>query len=204
MRKLALAMTATAALAFGTAATAAPIITGPTPITNGGSPLDQTTGFTTGVNGSCVNGPTPCTFTNTLSFVTPDGFNRLNVSLNTVASSTDGVVDQTTNLNFNPTFTLMNSLGTFTGTTFTNDGGISEFGSLLNSRVVAGGTNTLTVGGTTGTSTNVNANFSGVLSFSNAPTVPEPATWAMMLVGFGAAGYSLRRKKSSAIRMQAA
>ena len=32
--------------------------------------------------------------------------------------------------------------------------------------------------------------------------VPEPATWAMMLVGFGAAGYSLRRKRVTV--MQAA
>lgn len=29
-----------------------------------------------------------------------------------------------------------------------------------------------------------------------APGVPEPATWAMMLVGFGAVGYSLRRRKA--------
>ena len=30
-----------------------------------------------------------------------------------------------------------------------------------------------------------------------APNVPEPATWAMMLVGFGAIGYSMRRKQQS-------
>jgi hypothetical protein len=29
-----------------------------------------------------------------------------------------------------------------------------------------------------------------------ASAVPEPATWAMMLIGFGAVGYSLRRKVS--------
>lgn len=28
-----------------------------------------------------------------------------------------------------------------------------------------------------------------------APAVPEPATWAMMLMGFGAAGYSMRRRR---------
>jgi hypothetical protein len=33
-----------------------------------------------------------------------------------------------------------------------------------------------------------------------APSVPEPATWAMMLVGFGAAGYSLRRRNSRAMQ----
>ena len=29
----------------------------------------------------------------------------------------------------------------------------------------------------------------------NAPAVPEPGTWAMMLVGFGAAGFALRRSR---------
>ena len=27
--------------------------------------------------------------------------------------------------------------------------------------------------------------------------VPEPATWAMMLIGFGAVGYSMRRRRKS-------
>ncbi|MEO8454836.1 MAG: PEPxxWA-CTERM sorting domain-containing protein [Sphingomicrobium sp.] len=32
-------------------------------------------------------------------------------------------------------------------------------------------------------------------SISNVASVPEPATWAMMLVGFGATGFALRRKR---------
>ena len=43
-----------------------------------------------------------------------------------------------------------------------------------------------------------------IQGFSNAalyttgdpPAVPEPATWAMMLFGFGAAGYAMRRKRT--------
>ena len=41
------------------------------------------------------------------------------------------------------------------------------------------------------------------MGFSNAigvvgvpPSVPEPATWAMMLMGFGVAGYSMRRRRN--------
>ena len=30
--------------------------------------------------------------------------------------------------------------------------------------------------------------------------VPEPATWAMMLIGFGAAGVSLRRRNRTALQ----
>jgi len=42
---------------------------------------------------------------------------------------------------------------------------------------------------------------SGTLTFTYTPTatgaVPEPATWAMMLMGFGMAGYGLRRRARS-------
>ena len=34
--------------------------------------------------------------------------------------------------------------------------------------------------------------------------VPEPATWAMMLLGFGGMGVSLRRRRRSAVAMQTA
>jgi hypothetical protein len=34
--------------------------------------------------------------------------------------------------------------------------------------------------------------------------VPEPATWAMMLLGFGAVGFSMRRARTSAARTLAA
>jgi hypothetical protein len=33
------------------------------------------------------------------------------------------------------------------------------------------------------------------IRFNVASAVPEPATWAMMLMGFGAAGYSMRRRR---------
>jgi hypothetical protein len=53
--------------------------------------------------------------------------------------------------------------------------------------------------GTTGADS-VDLNQDG---FSNGiiitpPGVPEPATWAMMLMGFGAAGYAMRRRRRSA------
>ena len=36
------------------------------------------------------------------------------------------------------------------------------------------------------------------LTFAGAGAVPEPATWAMMIIGFGAVGASMRRRKVSA------
>ena len=42
---------------------------------------------------------------------------------------------------------------------------------------------------------NLNASYSGTLNFS-AAAVPEPATWALMLAGFGMVGFAMRRRKS--------
>jgi hypothetical protein len=41
------------------------------------------------------------------------------------------------------------------------------------------------------------AHVSGTFTYLTAP-VPEPATWAMMLLGFGAVGFAMRRTKSRA------
>jgi len=40
--------------------------------------------------------------------------------------------------------------------------------------------------------------FSLVVTIGDAVAVPEPATWALMILGFGAAGAALRRRKARA------
>jgi hypothetical protein len=45
----------------------------------------------------------------------------------------------------------------------------------------------------------------GALYFTQGtPSVPEPATWAMMLMGFGAVGAAMRRDRSKRPSLQAA
>ena len=45
----------------------------------------------------------------------------------------------------------------------------------------------------------------GTVSFTQMAAVPEPGTWLMMLVGFGAMGYSMRRqRRSTSLLTQAA
>lgn len=70
--------------------------------------------------------------------------------------------------------------------------GFSELRQILNIPVTAG-TQTVMVSGTGGT----DGSYSGVLSFRGAGAVPEPATWAMMIFGFGAIGATMRRRKSA-------
>jgi hypothetical protein len=49
--------------------------------------------------------------------------------------------------------------------------------------------------GSTDPSTSVTYNFAGAFADQSAPaSVPEPATWAMLLLGFGLAGGALRRR----------
>ena len=68
--------------------------------------------------------------------------------------------------------------------------GFSELRQILEIPVLAG-TQTVVVKGTGG----LDGSYSGVLSFSQSGAVPEPATWAMMILGFGAVGAGMRRRK---------
>ena len=61
------------------------------------------------------------------------------------------------------------------------------------------GTVTLTNATVRYQSTGLNGQGSGIGTPTNPPVVPEPATWAMMLLGFGAVGYSLRRRRRTNI-----
>ena len=56
---------------------------------------------------------------------------------------------------------------------------------------VSGGEQTINVTGTSGE----NASYAGTLAFA-ATAVPEPATWAMMMGGFGLVGGAMRRRKA--------
>jgi hypothetical protein len=68
---------------------------------------------------------------------------------------------------------------------------LTELYTLANLGLTAG-TFTLTIQGTRGDSPEIGGHVT-------ADAVPEPATWALMLLGFGGIGWQLRRRRSQVL-----
>lgn len=68
--------------------------------------------------------------------------------------------------------------------------GATETYSINSVPITAGVLNTISISGTS----RGNGSFGGNATFTPTPGVPEPSTWAMMLLGFGAIGFAMRRR----------
>jgi hypothetical protein len=181
MKKFILAaITSFGAIALSSAANAAEFMTISGPSGTFGD--DAVTCSASGTTG-------PCSFTRTFSFVTPAGFTLASADISSLAIAGNAL----TNIDF--TSVTLNSVNFNILAT-----GQQEFRNLLNQALVVGGNNVIAVTGTTGGE----AAFRGTLSFASTSAVPEPTTWAMMLIGFGAVGYSMRRRQVGYGRLQAA
>ena len=77
------------------------------------------------------------------------------------------------------------------------DNGTSEFWNLSNLFLEAG-TYMLTITGDNSST----GSLGGTVTI-NAAAVPEPGTWAMMLMGFGAAGFAMRRRRAPVLAQMA-
>ena len=176
MRKLLIAATGAAALAFASGASAATIVVGATSgigstTTNNSNPLQSTVAWTTNTFPSG-------NFSGWLEF-TNDTAGLYQV---VVSTSTPGAVIGSASLD--GTGGGLPHLGSITGN-LTNSltlGPISP---------VAAGAYRFTFGGSAPATGGV---VTGNLTFQLIP-VPEPATWAMMLVGFAGIGFAMRRRR---------
>lgn len=119
-------------------------------------------------------------FSDTYTFTLPSGF--ASTSLTTAA------VNGTTDTAF--TSVLMNG-----NTLTTNSSGTIDAKSLLNVSVNPGA-NTLVVNGTSGGL----YSYGGNISFMKlAAGIPEPASWGLMIMGFGGIGAALRTRRRTAL-----
>jgi hypothetical protein len=169
-----------AALTIASAANATLIISTPTSVTVSGPSTTNNIDYTFGYSGSGTDSP----FTETVSWMNDLG-GLYGISLTTIASAVDGPTD------VDITGTAVTGTGIQTPISllpdpFNND--LVEYYSLSGLELGAG-TYTLTIDGTRGNT----GSFGGNVAFQ-ADTAPEPATWAMMLLGFGAIGWRLRRR----------
>ena len=132
----------------------------------------QTVGFTVGATGSYVFQMSAIAPVNWDTFLTlyTGSFNPASPLTNAVAANDD-----------NPTIGL-------SGFTTNLSTGTSYFAVATGFSNTDVGTYSLAITGP------------GVVTFAGAPAVPEPATWAMLLVGFGAIGGTMRRR--AAVRMR--
>ena len=169
MRKLVLGIVGAAALAMGSAATATVTIDSSTMNTGGPTAIGDTTRID--YNDTGLTDP----FVETLTFTNTDPGEYV-ISLVTNFAS----VNFTSAILTGPSGPL--------ALTSQIDNGIFERWTTPSTGLLAG-TYTLTIMGNTGTDTQIGGHI-------DITAVPEPATWAMLILGFGAVGFAVRRRRN--------
>ena len=179
MKTLAVALAGACALALPSAANATLTITSPTTVTVSSS--NQVSSIEWRIDFTDTNTDSP--FSDTVSW-TNDVAGEYWFRVITNASVADGPDD------VDITAAFITGTGILSPINLLADPGntdLTELYTLTNLGLLAGNF-TLTVEGTRGASTV----FGGHV---DATAVPEPATWGMMLLGFGALGWQLRRRR---------
>ena len=171
MRKLVLGLVGATALALGSAANAVVVIDSSTMVTSGPTTVANVT--TIGFTEANLNSPN---FTENLVFT-----NSLAGLYSVTLTTSSPAIDFTS--------ALLTGLGGPYNLVEISDDGITEFWRLPSVAQLDASQYTLTI----------NGNNSGAGSLGGSitirPAVPEPATWAMLLIGFGAVGFAMRRRR---------
>jgi len=176
MRGAILAILAGTALALGsTAASASETLT----------PINSTV-----LNAAGTSGPFGSVIINQSSFNDTFAFTLDN---NVLLNGQVGTIQLANLLNINFTSIYIDSVTN--AFTKTSSDPAAEVWALVNPLTLGSGPHTLFVNGNLANGPG-NASYSATL---NIAPVPEPATWAMMLLGFGAIGVAMRRRRRPAL-----
>ncbi len=114
-----------------------------------------------------------------------------------ITTNLAGALGGVTDLDFGDVF-FSNGTDTFTIDIFEMNG--RESGGLTNIPIMAGVLNTLTVNYTS----RGNGSYGGQLSFvpDQVAAIPEPGTWALMMLGFAGIGMVMRRRRKDQVRVK--
>jgi len=125
-------------------------------------------------------------FSQTYTYVAP-----YKLVLDIVVSSTEGYLrgklNPASNINFTSAYITINGATTKVNMSVDSTG-VYELRSLLGTALAAGDVIKLYLSGTSGTS----ASYTVTLGIA---AVPEVSTWIMMILGFGATAYAMRKRK---------
>src|SRR3954462_6368304 len=191
MRKLVLGLTGATALTMASGASATLVITTPTSVSVSGPNTVNNIDFTFGYSNSDTSSP----FSETVSWMN-DLAGLYSLSLTTSAVTADGPTDVDISGAFLTGTDIIGQLNLIPDPSNTD---LTETFRLLGQQLGAG-TYTLTVEGTRGEI----GSYGGNVSFEGQKTDgPQPATWALMLLGFGAVGWQLRRRRSALLAQAA-
>lgn len=155
----------------------------------GGSTTVQTSSIDQGVNNSFAISFSDTQLANPFNELvtfTTDVAGMLNILVSTVGGTAEN------NVTFSNIFLTGSGLPTPNGVPLSQVLFDPNDTFVRNMIAVGPGTYTLNIQGTPGTQ---NGSLSGNVAFSAIAAVPEPGTWAMMLLGFGAIGFSMRRTR---------
>jgi hypothetical protein len=188
MRKLVLGLIGATALTMASAASATLVMTTPTSVSVSG-PNTFNNDFTFGYSNSDTTSP----FSETVSWMN-DLAGLYSISLTTSAVTANGPTDVDITAAF---VTGTNIIGQLDLNPDLANTDLSETYRLLG-QALGAGTYTLTIQGTRGAI----GSYGGNVAFQ-AAAVPEPGTWALMFLGFGAIGWQLRRRRTSLALAQA-
>lgn len=128
------------------------------------------------------------TFTDKFAFT----LGQTGIGSGSLATNVAGALSGATNLDF---LSVIFSNGTNTWD-ITPPNGASEVATLSNVPIILGQLNSISIKYLA----RGNGSYSGSLQFT--PTVPEPATWALLMAGFGILGFALRRGRRESVRVR--
>ncbi|RYD25932.1 MAG: PEP-CTERM sorting domain-containing protein [Lysobacteraceae bacterium] len=145
-------------------------------------PLNETSpGFFTG--DTIVSVSTNGAFSDTFSFMTPVDFGNIGASAITL-TLTGALTFQSVILNGTPLNLTVNQ-GQYTAAT-----PIGGFPAGANPQKL------IVNGSFAKSDAQPSGRYSALVEFRATPAVPEPGTWALMILGFGVVGYAMRRRPS--------